>query len=53
MFEAKDLHLCANLSELSHSRKDLVKIASLRRESSVKVRLKYVISLIRKAKKRF
>ena len=36
LFEAKNLNLGANLSELSHSSKDWVKIASLRRKSHVK-----------------
>ena len=44
LFEAKNLHLGANLSELSHSSKDWVKIASLRCKSDVKVLLKYMIS---------
>ena len=44
LFEAKDLHFGAYLTELSHSSEDLLRIVSLRRKSNVKVRLKYIIS---------
>ena len=39
LFEAKNLHLGANLSEYSHSNEDWVRIASLRRNSDVNVQL--------------
>ena len=53
LFEAKDSHLGTNLTEVSYSDEDLVRIVSLRRKSNVKVRLKYIISSKRKAKKCF
>ena len=44
---------CAVLLELSHISKDLVRIASLRCKSHVKVRLKHMISYKRIIKKFF
>ena len=53
MFEAKDLHLGANLTVLSHSNEDLLRTVSLRHKGDVKVRLKYIIYPKRRAKKEF
>ena len=41
----------ADLTELSHNSENLVRIVSLLYKSNVKVRLKYIISPKRKAKK--
>ena len=51
MFKIKNLHLDANLSELTHRSEDLVRITSLHRKSNVKVRLRYIKSSKRKARK--
>ena len=55
LFQAKDLHLRANLLELSHCSEDLVRIASLLCKTHVKVKiLKLIIfSFKQKAKKQF
>ena len=42
---SKDLHFGANLTELSYSSEDLVRIVSLRRKNNLKVRLKYIYLL--------
>ena len=52
-FEPKDLHLGENLSEVSRSSKDLMRITSLYRKSRLMVRSKYMMHPDRKAKSQF
>ena len=51
LLDSKDLHLGANLIELSHSSEDLVRIVSLLCKSDVMVPPKYTVYPKRKAKK--
>ena len=44
LFEVKDPNLDGNLTELSHSNEDLMRIVSLRHKNNVKIRLKDIIS---------
>ena len=51
LLDSKDLHLGANLTEISHSSEDLVRIVSLLCKSDVTVPPKYIVYPKRKAKK--
>ena len=53
LFEAKNLHLVENLSRLSQSSDDWVRIASLRLKNDLKVHLKYIIYSKEITKKQF